>query len=166
MRVTSVHSIGGALGSDRGAVLPWFALLLPVLVLFFVFVVDVSNWFEHKRHLQLQADAGALAGGGVFTIPCSDANVEATARKYAGDPDASAPYNLQVPPTNRGNVHVLINSTEYWNNGGSDHSAACPHAPTSSASERSLVDIPHQAYASPELNTTVTPGGRPSCVSR
>ncbi|HEU4942394.1 MAG TPA: pilus assembly protein TadG-related protein [Gaiellaceae bacterium] len=122
MRVNGLHSVGHSVASDRGAVLPWFALWLPVLVLFLVFVVDVGNWFEHKRHLQLQADAGALAGGGVFTIPCSDATIEAAARKYAGDPNAAAPYNIQVPPTNSSNVHVLINSTQYWNQGGTDNS--------------------------------------------
>jgi hypothetical protein len=122
MRVSVLHSVGHSLGSERGAVLPWFALWLPVLVLFLAFVVDVGHWFEHKRHLQLQADAGALAGGGVFTIPCSNATVEDMARKYAGDPNASAPYNTQVPPTDPANVHVLINSTDYWNDGGSDYS--------------------------------------------
>jgi hypothetical protein len=120
--VSSLNSVGGALGSDRGAVLPWFALWLPVLVLFMVFVVDVGHWFEHKRHLQLQADAGALAGGGVFTFPCSDASIDATARKYAGDPGATDPYNLQVPPTDNANVHVLINSNQYWNEGGANYS--------------------------------------------
>jgi hypothetical protein len=122
MRVNTLHSVGSSLGSERGAVLPWFALLVPVLVLFAVFVIDVAHWFEHKRHLQMQADAGALAGGGVFTIPCSNATIDATARRYAGDPNASAPYNLQVPPTNQANVHVLVNSTQYWNEGGSDYS--------------------------------------------
>jgi hypothetical protein len=121
MRVNTVHSVGHSLASDRGAVLPWFALWLPILVLFLVFVVDVGHWFEHKRHLQMQADAGALAGGGVFTIPCSSASVEATTRKYAGDPGADGPYNVQVPPTDPANVHVLINSTQYWNEGGSDY---------------------------------------------
>ena len=122
MHVSSLNSVGGALGSDRGAVLPWFALWLPVLVLFMVFVVDVGHWFEHKRHLQLQADAGALAGGGVFTFPCSDSLIDATARKYAGDPGATDPYNLQVPPTDSANVHVLINSNQYWNQGGANYS--------------------------------------------
>ncbi|MGH3081482.1 MAG: pilus assembly protein TadG-related protein [Gaiellaceae bacterium] len=119
--MNTVHSVGHSLASDRGAVLPWFALWLPILVLFLVFVVDVGHWFEHKRHLQMQADAGALAGGGVFTIPCSSASVEATTRKYAGDPGADGPYNVQVPPTDPANVHVLINSTQYWNEGGSDY---------------------------------------------
>ena len=122
MRMNALQSVGHSVASERGAVLPWFVLWLPVLVLFMVFVVDVGHWFEHKRHLQLQADAGALAGGGVFTIPCSNASVEDMARKYAGDPNATAPYNAQVPPTDPANVHVLINSTAYWNEGGTDYS--------------------------------------------
>jgi hypothetical protein len=93
---------------------------LPVLLLFFMFVVDVGNWFMHKRHLQMQADAGALAGGGVFRIPCQDTPIVDATRKYAGDPNVSTPYNLQVSPTNQANVHALVNSTTYWNNGGVD----------------------------------------------
>jgi hypothetical protein len=125
MHMNALQSVGHSVASERGAALPWFVLWLPVLVLFLVFVVDVGHWFEHKRHLQLQADAGALAGAGDFKIPCSPAQgalIEAAARKYAGDPDATAPYNSQVPPTEPGNVHVLINSTDYWNEGGTNHS--------------------------------------------
>jgi hypothetical protein len=113
---------------DQGAVLVivviwmWLALL----PMFVVFVVDVGNWFVHKRHLQLQADAGALAGGGVFTFPCSDAPIEAEARKYGGDPNSGAPYNLQVAPTDQSNVHVLLNSTVYWNEGGTNYSDGGP----------------------------------------
>jgi hypothetical protein len=113
---------------DGGAVLVivvvwmWLALL----PMFVVFVVDVGNWFVHKRHLQLQADAGALAGGGLFTFPCSDAPVVNEARKYAGDPNSGSPYNLQVAPTDQTNVHVLVNSTVYWNEGGTDYSDGGP----------------------------------------
>jgi hypothetical protein len=121
--VTTVDS-----AEDSGAVLVivvvwmWLALL----PMFVVFVVDVGNWFVHKRHLQLQADAGALAGGGVFRFPCSDAPIEAEARKYAGDPGGAAPYNLQISPTDQANVHVLVNSTVYWNEGGTDYSDGGP----------------------------------------
>jgi hypothetical protein len=111
---------------DRGAVLVIVALWLPVLLACIVFVVDVGNWFVHKRHLQMQADAGALAGGGVFTYPCIDAPIEANTRKYAGDPGAIGPLNLQVPPTDQSNIHVLINSTRYWNQGGSNNSDGGP----------------------------------------
>jgi len=88
--------------------------------------VDVGDWFVHKRHLQMQADAGALAGGGTFTFPCSDAPIVAESRKYAGDQAAGAPYNLQIPPTDQSNVHVLVNSLNYWNEGGTDYSDGGP----------------------------------------
>jgi hypothetical protein len=121
MRVNTTQSLVEVATADRGAVLVLFAVWLPALVLVMVFVVDVGNWYAHKRHLQMQADAGALAGGGAFTIPCSDASIDATARKYAGDPNAGGAYNIQVP-TNRGDVHVLVNSAQYWNDGGSNYS--------------------------------------------
>jgi Putative Flp pilus-assembly TadE/G-like len=112
-----VHVLG--LG-ERGAALVIVVVWLPVLLVIFMFVVDVGNWFVHKRHLQMQADAGALAGGGVFKFPCDDNAILAETRNYAGDPASGTPYNLQIAPTQQSNVHVLINSTAYWNKGGSD----------------------------------------------
>src|SRR5439155_7342385 len=44
--------------------------------------------------------------------------------RYSGDPGALAPYNLQV--SNQANVHVLVNSTSYWNQGGADYSDGGP----------------------------------------
>jgi hypothetical protein len=116
----------GAAQREDGSVLVVVVVFLPILILFIIFVVDVGNWFEHKRHLQLQADAGALAGGGVFTFPCADDPIVSETRKYGGDPNVPAPYNLQVAPTDQSNVHVLINSTAYWNEGGSDFSDGGP----------------------------------------
>jgi hypothetical protein len=107
---------------ERGAALVIVVLWLPVLLVVLMFVVDVGNWFVHKRHLQMQADAGALAGGGVFQFPCSDPAIISETRNYAGDPAAGTPYNLQIAPTQQSNVHILINSTSYWNKGGSDFS--------------------------------------------
>jgi hypothetical protein len=107
---------------ERGAALVIVVVWLPVLLLVLMFVVDVGNWFVHKRHLQMQADAGAFAGGGVFRIPCTDAPILDETRNYGGDPAATTPYNLQVAPTQQANVHMLINSTDYWNKGGADYS--------------------------------------------
>jgi hypothetical protein len=115
-----------ALKKEQGGVLVMVALMLPVLILFVSFVVDVGNWFEHKRHLQLQADAGALAGGGSFYLPCADDTIETEARKYAGDPTQAERYNQQVPHTVDANIHVLINSTDFWNDGGVDYSDGGP----------------------------------------
>jgi hypothetical protein len=119
MNVRGLHRRG--LG-ERGAALVIVVVWLPVLLVVFMFVVDVGNWFVHKRHLQMQADAGALAGGGVFRIPCSDTPILDETRNYAGDPGAATPYNLQLAPTQQANVHALVNSTAYWNKGGSDFS--------------------------------------------
>jgi Flp pilus assembly protein TadG len=100
----------------RGATLVIFAIWLPVLVLFATFVLDVGNWFVHKRHLQTQADAGALAAGGSFN-QCfgggGSTAVENMARRYAGDPGASSIFNSQVGGANRGALTVRINSKTY-----------------------------------------------------
>jgi hypothetical protein len=96
-------------------------MFIPVAVVLIAFVVDVANWFEHRRHLQMQVDSAALAAGGnwVFTFKtggastCSDSDIENEALKYAGDlsrlPSA---FNSQV--SNANNVHVLFNSPNFW----------------------------------------------------
>ncbi len=101
---------------ERGGVLVLVAVLLPVLILMASFVVDVGNWFEHKRHLQLQADAGALAAGGAVGATCSlgdtaagNTLIEGEARKYAGDPTVLGAYNSQVGNANLGDVTIRIN---------------------------------------------------------
>jgi hypothetical protein len=96
---------------EQGAVMVMVAIALPVLVLFASFAIDVGNWFVHARHLQTQADAGALAAAGDFRYPeedCSDAEIEKTAREYAGV--ESGGYNHQV---NGGNVEFALNSSSY-----------------------------------------------------
>ena len=65
-------------GDERGAVLVIFAVFAPVAILFAVFAIDTGNWYLHKRHLQLQADAGALAAALEFQ-PCSNGAIEAAA---------------------------------------------------------------------------------------
>ena len=83
-------------------------MLLPVFLGLGAVVLDIGNWYVHKRHLQLQADAGALAGGGSFTFPCANDTIVERARTYAGDPSSASPYNTQIPPTEDANVHVLV----------------------------------------------------------
>jgi hypothetical protein len=93
-------------------------LILPIM-LFAAFAVDVGHWWVHKRHLQTQADAGALAAAlGPWLPACDNAAIEAAARTYASD--LGSGYNPQY--TNAANVHVLINSASYWNQGGTDYS--------------------------------------------
>jgi uncharacterized membrane protein len=96
------------LASERGAVLVMAAIWHPVLLLFGTFVIDVGNWFVHKRHLQMQADAAALAGAQEFHYPgCSNSAVFARVADYGGDL-----YNAQVGGTSS-SVFRLVNSKTY-----------------------------------------------------
>jgi len=110
-----------ALSDERGAVLTIVAVALLVLVLSVALVLDIANWKVHKRHLQLQADAAALAAAGSFSLAnCSDTLLAAQAHKYAG-PDASgalALYNEQVGGTPASRMHILINSSGYFGDTG------------------------------------------------
>jgi hypothetical protein len=109
---------------EGGAVMVFFALLTPLLVLLLILVIDVSNWFEHKRHLQVQADAGALAAAQAFQ-PCSNGGVYAAAGQYAGVPSVATPsgsatsggplYNEQTGGTPSSKIHALVNSKTFYN---------------------------------------------------
>ena len=51
------------LRDERGGVLVMAAVMIPVFLLLTALVVDVGNWYTHKRQLQNRADAGAFAAG-------------------------------------------------------------------------------------------------------
>jgi hypothetical protein len=69
-----------SLRGEDGAVLVWFAILLPVLLAFAAFVIDMGHAFLLKRHLQSSADAAALAA--VQDLP-DNVVADATARHYS-----------------------------------------------------------------------------------
>ena len=80
-----------------------WALLTPALLFLMLMVVDVGNWYVHKRHLQMQADAAALAGGAHFgdcfspdAAKAAGANdaMKNAAIAYAGN--SASTYNFQV----------------------------------------------------------------------
>ena len=113
-----LQRIANRVANERGSVLVLTALWMPVVVVMASFVVNTGNWFEHRRHLQLQADAGAFAGGGLFSGCFGDAatasgQIDTEARKYAGDPTAASRFNDQVGGTNQGAITVLINKKSY-----------------------------------------------------
>jgi len=86
-------------------------LWLPLLVLMASFVLDVANWFVHKRHLQMQADAAALAGAREWAQPACDWDrIVATAHNYGGDV-----WNAQIGGTPASKVHMRLNSPTYHN---------------------------------------------------
>ena len=100
--------------NERGAVAVLVAVMIPVMILFASFVIDDGNWFVHARHLQLQADAGALAGGQEFTATsCSDGLIKNRAIQYSGIPGGTfgTPYNTLTGNTT--NVSENINQQAY-----------------------------------------------------
>jgi Putative Flp pilus-assembly TadE/G-like len=90
-----------ALADERGAMVVLFALLVPVMILVLAFAIDIGNWFVHKRHLQIQADAAALAGGAHFgdcfnpgTAATANDTIKNAATAYAGN--SASTYNFQI----------------------------------------------------------------------
>ena len=86
-------------------------------------VVSVGNWYVLKRHLQTEADAAALAGAAMANGCPGDAaakiatanRMKAEALKYAGDKSQANQFNYQ--PEDVSDVHVVFNSTRYWDPG-------------------------------------------------
>lgn len=120
LNMTRRGSIARPTRDDNGAVLIMVALMLPVLVSFSGLVLDVGNWYAHKRHLQTQADAGALAGAGKYRVPCDasvNADIKATAGRYSG-PSSEYPavtgYNPQIGKTPTDKVHIQINKPTWY----------------------------------------------------
>jgi hypothetical protein len=103
--------IRGRAAEERGAVVAIVALFAPVLILFCSFMIDAGNNWWHQRHLQVQADAAALAAAQDMW-PCSP-SLSADAQQYGGI-TGSPVYNTQVGGTGA-NVHQLINSPTYYN---------------------------------------------------
>jgi hypothetical protein len=107
-----------ALRDERGVATVIVVLSIPLLILFCVFAVDVANWYVHKRHLQTQADAAALAGAGLYTFPaCDDNLIINTAKRYSGKGDAVATYNAPDGPegvgTPQSRLFAEINKPNY-----------------------------------------------------
>jgi hypothetical protein len=105
---------------ESGAMIITVAFFMPVFIAFAVFVLDVGNAFEHRRHLQLQADAGVLATGQEFTRCFTDpaganAAIKQKALEYAG-----GGHNPQIGgPEAQGRVLSILNSADYEGPSGS-----------------------------------------------
>ena len=133
---------------ERGGIIVLSALMIPVILLLVALVIDVGDWYTHKRQLQNRADAGAFAAGVGYAknwkacVQTSDPALRAAtavkiadaAREYAGDPEASDYAGASLPSTlqnteiaNQAKLDVVINSndpnytddTDYTDGGGS-----------------------------------------------
>ena len=95
---------------ERGGVLVLAAIMIPVFLVLTSLVVDVGNWYTHKRQLQNRADAAAFAAGieyarnwqacaqdGDLALKTRTAQeIANAARQFAADPEA-ADYSLLDP---------------------------------------------------------------------
>jgi Flp pilus assembly protein TadG len=93
---------------ERGGVLVMVAVWLPVLIVLMTFVIDMANWFEHKRHLQMQADSGALAAMQEVRFSCDDAEIGDVIARYSG-----TEFNAQIGGTPASRVARLVNSNTF-----------------------------------------------------
>src|SRR5262245_17127996 len=71
-------------GEQGGSIAVAAGVLFPVFLVLGVLAADVGNWYVHKRELQTQADAAALAGAAYYKYPCSDTPISIAAQSYAG----------------------------------------------------------------------------------
>ena len=116
MRVSATRPIADLASRQEGGIVVFVALLLPVVILFLSLSVDIGNWWVHKRHLQLQVDAAALAGGallgGCFTdAAAANTAIQNEATRFGGG--AGSSYNGQVGGTNKGTISLRYQSATY-----------------------------------------------------
>jgi hypothetical protein len=98
---------------ERGTVTVLVAILLPVIILIGSLAIDVGDWFQQASHLQMQADAGALAGAQEFTTTaCADTPIIDRARQYSGLPGGDTPVFNQIDGNSTA-ITEAINSQSY-----------------------------------------------------
>jgi hypothetical protein len=108
----------GRSGAESGQVVVVFALLIPLFFALGAIVLDIGNWYVHKRHLQTQVDAAVLASAPSFAGCFNDqatanTSIANTALGYAGDTlrDATT-VNQQLAEPN--DVRIVLNADRYW----------------------------------------------------
>ena len=100
----------------------FFALLIPVFFAIGATVIDIGNWYVHKRHLQTQVDAAVLASAPTFAAcfydetpgkTVANGGIASSALRYAGDTLRATPTtNTQLAEPN--DVRVVLNGDRYW----------------------------------------------------
>jgi hypothetical protein len=114
--MSATRGIADLTAREDGGIVVFVAMLTPVVLLFLALTVDIGNWWVHKRHLQLQVDAAALAGGALFGDCFTDAAsantaIQNEATRFGGG--GGSAYNAQVGGTNQGTISLLYQSATY-----------------------------------------------------
>jgi uncharacterized membrane protein len=90
-------------GSEKGQVLVFATLLLPILIVFIGLAIDGGNLWELKRRMQTAADSAALAGaiakrgGGDLTAITNAARADAATNRFQHG-TASINVTVNTPP--------------------------------------------------------------------
>ncbi len=101
----------------RGVVVVWVALLIPVLVGMTAFAVDIGYICMTRNHLQVAADAGAMAGAGALSESQDAARAKAkeiAEKNYAGaigDPVQVQTADITLGTWNKDTNAFNLNST-------------------------------------------------------
>ena len=165
MLIVFVRRLVAATADEAGAVLIIFAVFASGAIALAAYVIDIGNWFDHHRHLQLQADAGAFAAGQtlaqLLNSGCSAANKTAIyeeVARYAGTtsvatpegstplkvkspiaPAQGEPYNAQVGGTPQGRVHAEVNLKKFYGEQSQEDKTVVEKAPCDP--EADMVDV-------------------------
>ena len=130
--MTATRGIADLAAREDGGILVFVALLLPVVLLFLSLTVDIGNWWVHKRHLQTQVDAAALAGGALFgecfTDPVgANTAIQDEATRFGGG--AGSSYNGQVGGHEPGLDHAPLPEQELRGGLGARPTTPTPRRP-------------------------------------
>lgn len=93
----TLRRIGQTASDERGSVIVAGAVLIVALAMLGAGVIEVGEWFQHRRNLQVRTDAAALAAGQAFNAcfnigaggpyaneQAADTEIESWARAYGG----------------------------------------------------------------------------------
>lgn len=97
-------------GHERGAVTVTAVGILLASTVFLGLVLAVGDYWVHKRHLQSQADAAALAAARDMAFPCTSATVAKVNARVA---EYGSTLNPQLENA-ESNVHLAINKPRYY----------------------------------------------------
>jgi Flp pilus assembly protein TadG len=123
-------------GDERGGVLVMVALWMPVLLVVMTFVLDAGNWFVHKRHLQMQADAGALAAAQDVRVCPNDTAIADTVARYSG-----TQFNAQVGGTPANRIFRRINSKTFYGQAATAKPATPDDTVEASPCDAGMIDV-------------------------
>ena len=116
--------------SDAGSFMIAGAIVLAVVTFLGGALLEVGQWYQHRRNLQVRTDAAALAGGGLFNecfaqVGTASTDMEREAVKYSGIPGSvtigtptTSSYNKAWQAGTPGNDGIGFQSNEWPTPGG------------------------------------------------